>query len=91
MGTDKEDASTRLYNAITSNQVQAPLGIQTRDIQAIDPDHIPIFSFAVYYDPELAAAPEPDTRNIQLQLRTIALDLVDKLKTVDNTTLRYHQ
>ena len=85
VGVDKEDASTRLNNALNSHNGQQPLGIDTRYISTIDPDTIPILSFAV------VATGSDDIVDTQIQLRAIGLDIINTLKTIPQTTLRYHQ
>lgn len=86
VGVDKEEATTRLHNAIIANQSRVPLGVNSWDIQSIDPDNIPIFSFAISYEGD-----ELDIVDQQRKLKTIALEVIDELKTVKNTTLRFHQ
>jgi len=47
VGVDKEEATTRLHNAITANRSRVPLGVDNWNIVSIDPDDIPIFSFVL--------------------------------------------
>ncbi len=83
--TDKEAAITRLYNKIYSSLDLKPYWVEDPDVMPIDPDEIPIYSFAIYNpDKDLS-----DSDNL-LRLKEITYDIIDELKLIDDTTLFYN-
>ncbi len=76
--TDKEKATTRLYNKIFSNINLKPLGVQDPIIQNIDPDEIPIFTIALY-----------GSWYSTSELRKVWLEVLDKLRLVKNVSNTY--
>ncbi len=76
--TDKEKATTRLYNKIFSNINLKPLGVQDPIIKNIDPDEIPIFTIALYWSWYNTS-----------ELRKIWLEVLDKLRLVKNVSNIY--
>jgi len=76
---DKEKATTRLYNKIYSNLNLKAIWVQEPIIQAIDPDEIPIYSFAIISEQTWE----------YINLRKIWADVLDQLKTVKNISSLY--
>ena len=79
VGTDKEKATTRLYNKINSSIDIKPLWVQEPSIKSIDPDDIPIYTFAI----------SSDKKDDDLTLRKIWTDVIDKLKLAKNSSSFY--
>jgi multidrug efflux pump len=47
VGTDQEDAKTRLYDRLTARSDLRPFGVQDVSIKAIDPEDLPQLSLAI--------------------------------------------
>ena len=79
--TDKEKATTRLYNKIFENLPNKPIWVKDPIIKKMDPDDFPIYTFAIVsyktWDQEL------------LRLRKMAIDVANKLKFIDGTSVFY--
>ncbi len=80
VGQKKEDATVRLYNKIFSNLDLKTYWVQDPIIKNIDPDELPIYTFAVY---------STKTWINKIQLRKTALELIDWLKDVNNVRWFY--
>ncbi|MBS8121787.1 efflux RND transporter permease subunit [Candidatus Vampirococcus lugosii] len=85
IGTDKEKATTRLYNKIYTSLDFSPMGISQPSVMSIDPNDIPIFSFAIYNTQKDI----PEHKNL-LKLKDISIDIVERLKLIDDTTVFYN-
>jgi len=83
---DKEEATTRLYNKIFSSMNLKPLGAKEPMIQAIDPDEIPVFSYAIINKWNVESG---NKNNEILKLRKIGLDVLDRIKLVKWTSVLY--
>jgi len=77
---DKEKATTRLYNKVFSNMNYRAIWVQQPTIQAIDSDEIPIYSFAITSN---------KTTDDTIKLRKIWLDILEKIKLVEDTSVLY--
>lgn len=80
--TDKEVATTRLYNKIFSSIDLKPYWVWDPIIMPIDPDEIPIYTFAIYNENS-----ELNNEDNLISLKEISYDLIDSLKLIPNTTV----
>ena len=88
--TDKEKATTRLYNKIFANIDLSPLGVQKPIIKPIDPDDIPIYTFAITKDNlNVCSWVIYSGCKTDIDLRKVAVDVLDKIKYVENTSVFY--
>ena len=82
--TDREDATTRLYNKIMSNMHELPLWVYEPVIQAVDPDEIPIFTIALSYD-----SIQSWSLNEFVKLRKISQNIIDRFKLINDVSRFY--
>jgi len=80
--TDKEKATTRLYNKIFENLPNKPIWVKDPIIKKMDPDDFPIYTFAIVSNTSW------DNNNL-IRLRKIAIDIANKLKFIDWTSVFY--
>jgi hypothetical protein len=67
-----------------------PLGVQKPIIKPIDPDDIPIYTFAITKDNlQICSGNTYKGCEDDIALRKIALDVLDKIKYVENTSVFY--
>ncbi len=76
IGENLEDAKVTLMQKLQSNMDDKPLGVKDPQIIAIDPDDVPIMVLSLTADSLSPAS-----------LRSLAYDLVDKLKQVQGTSV----
>jgi len=104
VGTDKEKATTRLYNKIFENLGKKPLWVKDPLIYKMDPDDFPIYTFAIVKEEVWWNNPmKSDEKNNKkdfiwlhqktssdlIQLRKIAIDVSNKLKFIKGTSVFY--
>ncbi len=79
--TDKEKATTRLYNKL-SDLSFLPSSVSAPTIKSIDLQDIPIYTFAIYKENSLSG----NNDQTEIDLKKIWVDMIDELKYVANTT-----
>ena len=79
--TDKEKATTRLYNKIFENLGQKPIWVKDPIIKKMDSDDFPIYTFAIVWN--------WTWKNEEIKLRKIALYVSNKLKFIPWTSVFY--
>lgn len=77
--TDREKATTRLYNKISEIIASKPDGMQQPIIKSIDTNEIPVYTFAVWLKNK-----EKYSDNEKIVLKNFSLDLIDDLKNIPN-------
>ncbi len=82
VGTNKEVATTRLYNKIFEWLKDKPLWVMDPIINKMDPDDFPIYTFGLLDT-------ENETPEATIALRKSAMDIMNKLKLLDNTSVFY--
>lgn len=83
VGEDKEKSTIKIYNKLFSNLRLKPYGVGDPIISNIDPEELPVYSFALSrVDAHEKSNEENNTTNIAL--RKTALDLIEELKHVKN-------
>ena len=94
--TDKEKATTRLYNKIFENMGQKPIWVKEPIIKKMDSDDFPIYTFAIVKEDEEWLRNDMDwwkeennSHSDLIELRKVGLDVADKLKFVQGTSVFY--
>ena len=77
--TDKEKATTRLYNKIFENMWNKPIWAQNPIIKKMDSDDFPVYTFAIINK----------EKNDPIQLRKTAKTIANKLKFIDGVSMFY--
>ena len=78
VGIDQEDAKTRLYDKMYSNMDLRPYGITDIQIRSIDPEDLPVVSYAIVY-----SGSDIDEKSRGIYLQNIAKILKENIKKVD--------
>ncbi len=93
VGSDKEKATTRLYNKIFENLPNKPLWVKDPLIYKMDPDDFPIYTFAILNSEKNKEARKDnlswENGKDLINLRKIAIDVANKLKFIKGTSVFY--
>ncbi len=91
--TNKEKATTRLYNKIFENLSNKPLWVQDPIIKKMDSDDFPIYTFAIVRERSKKwknnSLPTSWNSSDLITLRKVALDIANKLKFIPWTSVFY--
>ncbi|MDD3487361.1 MAG: efflux RND transporter permease subunit [Candidatus Moranbacteria bacterium] len=75
VGTSMDSTKTALNQKLKDNASQRPIGVQEPLVSTMDPDDVPIINIALTSD-----------KYSETALRSMAYDVADQLKLVDNTS-----